>query len=115
MIKITKVQPGPHVDWSLEGNTLTIGDEIVLDLEEERRDTQRILDICRAGDGLTVGMAEGYVASILIPPIQYEEVVIENGTEEGESGKIPLPLEIAAVELKLWQYEKDKTTEEGAE
>ena len=54
MIKITKVQPGPHVDWSLEGNTLTIGDEIVLDLEEERRDTQRILDICRAVDGLTV-------------------------------------------------------------
>ena len=59
-------------------------------------------------------MAEGYVASILIPPMQYEEVVIENGTEEGESGKIPLPLEIAAVELKLWQYE-NKTTEEGAE
>lgn len=112
MIKVTEIQPGPHVEWNLEGTRLIIGGGIEIDLVEDRRDTQRIIDICRKGDGLVVGMGEGYVASVLIPPIQYEEVVVENGTEEGDCGNIPLPLEIEAVELKLWRYEETKEGEE---
>jgi len=41
-----EIQPEPHVSYSLNGTELTIGDIIVIDLEEEQEDSQNIIDIC---------------------------------------------------------------------
>ena len=43
---IVEIQPEPHVSYSLNGTELTIGDIIVIDLEEEQEDSQNIIDIC---------------------------------------------------------------------
>lgn len=100
MIKVTEVQQGPHVDWSLQGSVLSIGGDVLIDLEKERRDSQRIIDICKGGNGLLViGLGNGYVASVLIPPIEYENTT----TEDGISKHAPRPMDLDAVELKLWR------------
>jgi hypothetical protein len=106
---ITKIQPGPYVKWNLEGTKLIVED-IEIDLEEEQKDSQVIIDICGENGELIVGLGNMYVASIIIPPAKYELVEIdeldENGNPIYSMNKIPLDLE--SVELVLWQYQKQE-------
>ncbi|SMG47698.1 hypothetical protein [Dethiosulfovibrio salsuginis] len=105
---VKEIQPAPHVGWSLVGETLTVG-PLSIDLAAEEKDSQVIIDISREGDGLTRGMGDGYVASVLIPPRCYEA----EETDEGELVLVPAQINTDAVELMLWQYDDQPQTTEG--
>jgi hypothetical protein len=103
---IKEIQPGPFIDWSLDGTLLSVGD-ILIDLEEQQQDSQAIIDICEKDGELVIGLGDAYVASVLIPPAKYkltEAGVDENDNPVYESEKLPLDTE--AVQLILWQYQK---------
>jgi len=81
---VKEIQPGPFIDWSLDGTLL-----------------------CEKDGELIVGLGDAYVASVLIPPAKYkltEAGVDENDNPVYESEKLPLDTE--AVQLILWQYQK---------
>lgn len=105
---VKEIQPGPHVAWSLDGETLSVGD-IAIDLAAEEKDSQAIIDISRDGDGLTRGMGNGYVASVLIPPRCYEA----EETDEGDLVLVPAQINTDAVELMLWQYDDQPQADEA--
>lgn len=106
---VTKIQPEPYVEWNLEGTKLIVGG-IEIDLEQEQKDSQVIIDICMKNGELAVGLGDTYVASIIIPPAKYELIETDeldkNGNPIYSMNKIPLDLEL--VELILWQYQKKK-------
>lgn len=105
---IKELQPEPFVDWSLAGSMLSIGD-IVLDLEEEQQDSQAIIDICEKDGKLVKGLGDTYVATVVIPPAQYQ--LVETGID-GEGNPIyeneKLPIDTESVQLILWQYKKEE-------
>lgn len=105
----TKIQPGPYAEVALDGTKLIIED-IEIDLEEEQKDSQIIIDICRKNGELIIGLGDAYVVSIIIPPAKYELVETDELDDEGNPiysmNKIPLDLE--SVELVLWQYQKEE-------
>jgi hypothetical protein len=105
---IKELQPEPFIDWSLDGTLLTIGD-IVLDLEEEQQDSQAIIDICEKDGKLVKGLGDTYVATVVIPPAQYQ--LVETGID-GEGNPIyeneKLPIDTESVQLILWQYKKEE-------
>ncbi len=104
---ITELQPGPFIDWSLDGSMLSIGD-IVLDLEEEQQDSQTIINICEKNGELIKGLGDVYVAVVVIPPTQYQSVeagIDEEGNPIYENEKLPIDTE--SVQLILWQYKKE--------
>lgn len=106
---ITKIQPGPYAEVALDGTKLIIED-IEIDLEEEQKDSQTIIDICRENGELIIGLGDAYVVSIIIPPAKYELVETDELDDAGNPvcsvNKIPLDLE--SVELILWQYQKEE-------
>ncbi len=106
---VTKIQPEPYVGWDLEGTKLIVGG-IEIDLEQEQKDSQVIMDICMKNGELAVGLGDTYVASVIIPPAKYELVetdeLDENGNPIYSMNKIPLDLE--SIELILWQYQKQE-------
>ena len=105
---VIKLQPEPFVDWLLDGALLSIGD-IVLDLEEEQQDSQTIIDICDKDGELVKGLGDAYVATIVIPPAQYQLVetgIDEEGNSVYENEKLPIDTE--SVQLILWQYKKEE-------
>jgi hypothetical protein len=80
---------------------------IVIELEKVTLDDcKNILNITRSPDGSCVlgldGKA-GYVADIEIPPRQYRYETAGEGEEE-KTEKIPVPLDLNTVVLKLWPY-----------
>jgi hypothetical protein len=100
-MRVSELQPGPHVAWELSGVVLSFGGGVDVDLAAEEGDNQTIIDISRRGAGLVRGMGEGYVACVLIPPRQYAQ-------SEGQEEPQPVPLNVEAVELKLWQFLKSE-------
>jgi hypothetical protein len=80
---------------------------IVIELEKVTLDDcKNILNITRNTDGLCVLGLEGkagYVADIEIPPRQYRYETTGEGEEE-KTEKIPVPLDLNTVVLKLWPY-----------
>ena len=81
---VIELQPEPFVNWSLDGTLLSVGD-IVLDLEEEQQDSQAIIDICEKDGKLVKGLGDTYVATVVIPPAQYQ--LVETGID-GEGNPI---------------------------
>ncbi|WP_198468955.1 hypothetical protein [Acetomicrobium sp. S15 = DSM 107314] len=104
---VKKIQPEPHVEWTIDGTILFIGD-IALDLESEQKDSQVIIDICTRGEDLVIGLGDRYVASILIPPARYE--MVDSGEIDEHENPVflrrKLPIDLEAVELVLWRYEE---------
>lgn len=106
-MRITVLQPPPHAPCSLSESILQVGG-IAIDLEGEQRSSQTIIDVSKSGVGLKRGLGDGYVASVLIPPAEYEEL-------EGDDREILLvrrPLNTDTVELMLWRYEEADESEE---
>jgi len=105
---VIELQPEPFVNWSLDGTLLSVGD-IVLDLEEEQQDSQAIIDICEKDGKLVKGLGDTYVATVVIPPAQYQ--LVETGID-GEGNPIyeneKLPIDTESVQLILWQYKKEE-------
>ncbi len=104
---IEYLQAGPYVEHFLEGRVLQVGD-ISIDLAERQDDSQVVIDITRNGNGLVEGVSgkDGYVANILLPPREYEEIETDvldmNGNNTIERRALPLSTGKACI--KLWQF-----------
>lgn len=115
-MQIEYLQDAPHAELSLEGSVLIIAG-LGIDLETRQADSQEIIDITKRDEHIVEGIngQDGsYVASVILPPKEYEEV--DTG-EEDEHGnpvyeKTALPLDTNRVVLKLWQLTPDQTEEE---
>ena len=86
-----------------EGSVVHIGDECI-DCASEQQDSQRIIDLKIPG-------VDAYVATIVIPPKEYEPVEVEaiedEEIEEGGMHVAPVvpqakPLDIETVVVSLW-------------
>ena len=113
-MQIKEIQPAPHIEYDLTGNTLTIGG-LAVNLASAQGDTEQIIDICRNVAGsLICGMGDAYVASILIPPAKYHTEITDETDANGSAiyEQIKEPLDTNAVKLLLWQYSKTTDIEE---
>jgi hypothetical protein len=122
MPKIIKIQPEPHVTWSIEGTILTIGEEdevLIIDLAEREGDDEIVVDVTRGPDGLAEGIHGPYVLSAEIQPRKYREEVSSSESAGGigapEATRVPEPLDIASVVLTLWTTEIENTLENAEE
>ena len=96
---ITHLNSGRKAEFTLEGTTLNIG-SLSIDLQERQGDVQRVIDICLDTTYTTVqeGIGAWYVATIIIPPREYQ--IVEN--DNGETSIVPMSLDMSKVEIRLW-------------
>lgn len=97
-MNVIEKNEGAKVPYSVDGNKITIRDEMTLDVSKYERDYPVNLDICNNKDGiLIVGLSDYYVAQLEIPERQYtEETVGEDVT------MVPVPFDMDNVTLVLW-------------
>ena len=113
---IEKVDPACECfdDFFLDGKILTIGGGVIINLEAEEDDQEKIITI-----GACKGMVHRglkpcctYVADVIIPPRKYETVETDGEHPGGETTtrieSIPVPLDTDSVTLRLWPVEKDQ-------
>lgn len=108
-MRIEMMGQGPVSDFSVNDLVVTVGD-VEIDCAQRQTDKRKIIDIRATGDQVAEGSGDALVASIVIPPIQYDEVPGEatepGGTEgEGEVESVALqqiPLSSDLVLLRLW-------------
>lgn len=101
---IVHLNDGPKAEFSLSGTVLTVHG-VSVDLAQRQRDTRTVVDISLGADLKTAaeGVGSWYVATIVIPPREYELVEVgldENGQPIEEPR--PLPIDLSKVELRLW-------------
>lgn len=103
---ITETNEGKKTGYKLEGNVLTIGGQVSINLEERQSDTQKVIDVCLDNQLQTMreGLGAWYVATIIIPPKQRELVPSSEKDEEGNDILIERERELdtSLVELRLW-------------
>lgn len=109
-------QSGLHVEYNLNGTVITSGD-MVVDLADRQGDSQVIVDVSvNVSSGESGGIARlvegiggnrGYVASIVLPPRQYE--LVDSGTFDSQGNPVftrtALPMDTGKIAFKLWGYE----------
>lgn len=76
-MNIKEVDEGKKIDYSINGNKITFGDdELTINLEKYEKDTDVEINICTDADGLLLTtLAERYVAVIVIPARSYNDDV----------------------------------------
>ena len=96
---ITHLNSGRKAEFTLEGTTLNIG-SLSIDLQERQGNVQRVIDICLDTTYATVqeGVGAWYVATIIIPPREYQLVKNDND----ETSIVPTSLDVSKVEIRLW-------------
>lgn len=69
---------GKKIDYEINGTKLTLNDELTINLKKYETDSEHNIDICEDSNGfLTMGVTNNtlkYVAQIVIPAKEYEEV-----------------------------------------
>jgi len=101
---VIEMNAGTKIKHTINGNKLTLNDEMTLDLSKYERDFDVHIDVCMNGFGmLTMGLSEKYVAQIEIPARGYIEVP---GAEGEETTFEPVPFLIDNVILTLWSIEQ---------
>lgn len=106
MIVIEKNE-GLKIPYEVSKTKIMFNDELMINIEKYERDFEQHLDICRDENRcLAMGLATNYVAQIDIPARQYIDVM--DGVDEEGKDKIvksPLPIDMEAVTLTLWNVE----------
>lgn len=91
---------GPHPDLSISGSIVTVAGYEV-DCEARQEDSAVIIDLRLGEKGVTEKGGSYQIASIHIPPAEYDE--IDEGTEEEQAvSLIKKPLDANAVLVTLW-------------
>lgn len=104
-MQIVHKNEGAKIDYVINDEHLTLGNEITINLAEYERDFPVHLDICSKDNGsLTLGLGEKYIAQIDIPHRQYIYPK-PNDNEEEEPSKVALPFDIQKATLTLWGME----------
>lgn len=122
-MNVIEMNDGRKVDYALRKTKLTFADDaLTIDLVRYQRDYTVTKDIMADGDGNLLVGANGryYVAQVEIPPIEYEETVVEaepmpaaesEGDGENQDGgtetrttveRTAKPLNTDEVTLRLW-------------
>ncbi|TDE34122.1 hypothetical protein [Antarcticimicrobium sediminis] len=104
-MNVTHMNEGHKVAYTLDGSILTIGESVVLDLDEEQEDVERVISVFAGDDGTLSEDGHNYAAVIIIPPRRYanEEVdEIIDGEEVVQIIPVAQPCQVAAVTLQLW-------------
>ena len=97
-MRVEKLGKGScYATVSVNGSVISIGTEQI-DCSAEQEDSQKIID-------LKVPVIDAYVASIVIPPKEYE--IVETEAEESdhmEGSQLPQakPLDMETVVVSLW-------------
>lgn len=102
MIIIEKNE-GTKIPYSVSGTKVTFNDDLTINLASREQDWPVHIDICYDEDrALVIGAAAGraYVAEIDIPARQYTEEEVD-----GETQRVPIPLDMDTVTLTLWSIE----------
>lgn len=118
-MNVIEMNDGRKVDYALRKTKLTFAEgALTIDLARYQRDHTVTKDIMADGDGNLLVGANGryYVAQVEIPPIEYEETVVEaepmpaaegedqdGGTETRTTvERTAKPLDTDEVTLRLW-------------
>lgn len=118
-MKIISANEGPKIPYTVMGNWLNIGDQIMLNIEKIESDRPEHRDITADAFGnLQTGEGLYYVAQIDVPTRQYTETEVDNpdydpdADENGESGgtgnskkivkRDPVPFSMENVTLTLY-------------
>ena len=96
---VTHLNSGRKAEFTVDGTVLTIG-SLSIDLQERQGDVQRVIDVCLDTTYATIqeGVGAWYVATIIIPPREYQ--LVEN--DNGETSIVPMSLDMSKVEIRLW-------------
>lgn len=96
---VTHLNSGRKAEFTVDGTVLTIG-SLSIDLAERQTDVQRIIDVCLDNGYTTIqeGVGAWYVATIIIPPREYQLVKNDND----ETSIVPTSLDMSKVEIRLW-------------
>jgi hypothetical protein len=115
---IEKVDPERECfsDYSLDGNSLTIGG-VTIDLELEQDDQETIIILGQCNGMVHRGLMPScvYVAEAIIPPRRYEYKEIEEKDGELTTSVTPLPLDTESVVLRLWPVVNEAENENQME
>ena len=110
-MKIIERNKGPKIPYEVIRKTKIIfNDDLMLDLAKRQTDEVVLIDICFDSSGaIIMGTtdAKSYVAQIIIPPAEYEEIQTAKKTEASNdmnngTQRKKLPLDMEQVELILW-------------
>lgn len=103
-MQIETVQPGPHVDLSVDGAVVTVGG-LTIDCAARQADSRVLVDVMADGGDIAEGGSGDRVAAIAIPPRQY---TTEDGglDEDGNPTTVEVaqPLDPSRVVIRLWTY-----------
>lgn len=107
-MQIKTIGQGPHPDFSINGSIVTVAG-IEIDAEARQSEAQSVIDIRQSG-GVAHEGGNGYqLATIVIPPRDYELIEAKGKpTEptEGEEGenteRRALPLDTRRVAVTIW-------------
>lgn len=116
-MNIMHMNEGAKAAFELDDCTLILGN-LLIDLGEEREDTERVLSVFTDGDGQLSFEGDVYAAVIIIPPRRYvdEEITETVGGEEvTQTVSVPQPCQAEAVTLQLWALPENPATPEDEE
>ncbi|ERS88849.1 hypothetical protein [Halomonas sp. PBN3] len=102
-MQVRTMGQGPHPDFSIAEGIVTVCG-VAIDCAEHQADSQVIVDV-RQKDGIAQLGGDGYqIASVRIPPRQYQEVEGEpmEGEEEPSTLREAQPLDPRQVEVTIW-------------
>jgi|32_taG_2_1085360.scaffolds.fasta_scaffold00307_33 hypothetical protein len=104
-MQIKTIGQGPHPDFSISGSIVTVAG-IEIDAEARQSEAQSVIDI-RQSAGIAHEGGNGYqLATIVIPPRDYELIEAEGEPTEGEEGESTerhaLPLDTRRVAVTIW-------------
>ena len=117
---LVEMNEGTKVAVAAEGTELNIADgALKMDLARQQQDSEVVRDVMATGEGLlNVGAGDYYVAEVVIPPREYEEVEVEPAEDaaQGETGQTggreepaierrALPLDMDKVEVRLFSVD----------
>lgn len=97
------------IGYEVNKNNLSFNDgDLSFNVSKKERDYEVVIDICEDyTGGLVMGASTGdkYVAQVVIPAREYEEVETEENEQGTGKKSVPIPFDIERCELKLWEME----------
>lgn len=104
---VKEINEGKKIPYAVdaEARTITLNDEITINLAEEHGDVEVLVDISMNREGKLVrGVDSWYVAHVSIPPAEYDLFDTGETNEQGDPilENIKLPLFVENITLTLW-------------
>lgn len=99
-MQILLLGAGPHHDFAVSGNLITIGG-MTVNCQAEQRQEQTTISLYQTDSGISTSGQGAFVATVVIPP-QKRPAASEQPNEDEPAAIEPLPLNPDTVTLTLW-------------